>query len=207
MKRTIPIFAALLGFVGFAQAQSGDSAFAIQKIDAVFEKTPDYNISIGPKRRADSKDWLIIEVEFGYETRDPKAAFLDELTFNYYILLKNQGPDFPQPTLLVGTVTHSAIPQGKGMRSAAFVSPRTLERFFGGRIPANAGQATLAVGVTITRQGQVVAEESIGEGKGRQQWWNQLQQTQGYVLNKNETPFAPLFGDYYESIKPRQGGM
>jgi hypothetical protein len=31
--------------------------------------------------------------------------------------------------------------------------------------------------------------------------------TPGYVLNKNETPFAPLVWDYYEAIKTRPAGM
>jgi hypothetical protein len=33
-----------------------------------------------------------------------------------------------------------------------------------------------------------------------------MQQVNGYVLNKNETPFAPLVWDYYEAIKARPAG-
>ena len=58
--------------------------------------------------------------------------------------------------------------------------------------------------VTITKQGQLVAE---GSWKGKGQWWSTMQQVNGYVLNKNETPFAPLAWDYYEAIKARPGGM
>jgi hypothetical protein len=85
-----------------------------------------------------------------------------------------------------------------------YVSPRTLERFFEGKIPSTASSAITDVGVIITKQGQTVAEASW---KGRGQWWSALQQVNGYVLNKNETPFAPLAWDYYEAIKARPAGM
>lgn len=191
----------------FAQQQTG---ITITKIEYMFEKTPVYGVGVGPKRNAGaSKDWLVVEVEFSYEQKGPgDPPFLDDLTFNYYIALNNKSQSNPQETLLTGSVTHVAVPAGKGMRSVMFVSPRTLERFFGGKSPANANQAVAAVGVTITRAGQVVAEQSVGAGKNSPQWWTRFQQAPpGYVLNKNETPFAPLFGDYYEAIRAKPPGL
>jgi hypothetical protein len=90
------------------------------------------------------------------------------------------------------------------MNSVMYVSPRTLERFFGGKTPNNITAAVVDVGVTITKQGQLVAEASW---QGRGQWWLNYQQVSGYVLNKSETPFAPLAWDYYEAIKTKSGGM
>jgi hypothetical protein len=90
------------------------------------------------------------------------------------------------------------------MHSVMYVSPRTLERFFAGKAPNNVTAAVVDVGVTITKQGQLVAEASW---KGRGQWWSNYQQVSGYVLNKSETPFAPLAWDYYEAIKTKSGGM
>ena len=49
-----------------------------------------------------------------------------------------------------------------------------------------------------SRQGQIVAEKDL---KGTGEWWTQFQQINGYLLNKNETPFAPLYWDYYEPVK------
>ncbi len=208
MKRTF-LTLSLIAFTAASASAQIKTSVEITNINPVFEKTPVYNIGVGPKRNTGaSKDWLVVEVEFSYNPAGPNdPPFLDDLTFNYYIALKNQSQQNPQPTLLVGSVTHVAIPVGKGMRSAAFVSPRTLERFFEGRSPTNANQAVAAVGVTITRAGQVVAEDSTGEGKGRAQWWTAFQQAPaGLVLNKNETPFAPLFGDFYEAIRARPAG-
>lgn len=208
MKKSFVAIALAAAIAAPAFGQANNSGLEITKIESVFEKTPEFSISIGPKRRSNSKDWLFVEVEFTYEPKGPTAPkFLDELTFNYYILLNNRTPA-ALPTLLTGSVVHTAIMPGKGMRSAAFVSPRTIERFFDGKAPANANQAVMAVGVTITRQGQVVAELSTGEGKGRPQWWNQFQQAPpGFVLNKNETPFAPLFSDYFEALKAKPAGL
>jgi hypothetical protein len=107
--------------------------------------------------------------------------------------------------LLVGSVTHTTIPQGGEMHSSVYVSPRTLERFFDGKLPTNAEQALVDVGVTITKQGQQVASASWKSKSG--EWWPQFQQIPGFVLNKNETPFAPLAWDYFETIKPKSEGQ
>ena len=180
--------------------------FQILKITPDLATTPEYNFAFWPKNKKvqKNKDWLEVEVSFEWQPREQKPEFLDELTFNYFILLNNKSRENPGGTLLTGTVTHVAIPQAKGLNSVMYVSPRTLERFFEGKIPSTASSAITDVGVTITKQGQTVAEASW---KGRGQWWSALQQVSGYVLNKNDTPFAPLAWDYYEAIKARPAGM
>lgn len=195
----------LLSFT-VAQAQQANTDFQISKITPDLATTPDYSFSLGPqgKRVQKNKNWLEVEVSFDWTPRNPKPEFLDELTLNYYILLNNKDRENPKGTLLTGSVTHVAIPQGKGMNSVMYVSPRTLERFFAGKVPSTANSAVLDAGVTITQQGQLVAESSW---KGRGQWWSGFQQVSGYVLNKSETPFAPLVWDYYEAIKARPAGM
>jgi hypothetical protein len=189
-----------------ASGQQMSKDFAISKITPDMVTTAEYNFSFGPKNKKvqKNKDWLEVEVSFDWQPREKKPEFLDELTFNYYILLNNKSRENPQGTLLTGSVTHVAIPQAKAMNSVMYISPRTLERFFEGKIPSSATSTVVDVGVTITKQGQLVAESSW---KGRGQWWSTLQQVNGYVLNKNETPFAPLAWDYYEAIKARPAGL
>ncbi|MBU3665683.1 MAG: hypothetical protein FGM15_07395 [Chthoniobacterales bacterium] len=206
MKRHIlPTLAIMLATPLCAQqTPSGD--FAIAKITPEYVSTPDYQFSLGPtgKKVSKNKDFLAVEVNFDWQPRQKKPEFLDEITINYYILLNNKDRENPKGTLLSGSVTHVAIPQAKGLNSVMYVSPRTLERFFGGRAPSTAASAVVDVGVTISQQGQLVAEASW---KGKGKWWEQQTTTQGYVLNKNETPFAPLVWDYYEAIKARPAGM
>ena len=208
MKNQRPLLpiACLLAALSFAQAQQANTDFQISKITPDTVTTPDYNVSFGPKGKkvSKNKDWLEVEVSFDWQPRQKKPEFLDEVTINYYILLNNKSRENPKGTLLTGSVTHVAIPQAKGLNSVMYVSPRTLERFFEGKTPNSASAGVVDVGVTITQQGQLVAESSW---KGKGQWWSTLQQVSGYVLNKNETPFAPLAWDYYEAIKARPAGM
>lgn len=205
MNKIVTSFLLAAGTLSIATAQPAKD-FQILKITPDLATTPEYNFSYGPKNKKvqKNKDWLEVEVSFEWQPRDQKPEFLDELTFNYFILLNNKSRENPGGTLLTGTVTHVAIPQAKGLNSVMYVSPRTLERFFEGKIPSTASSAITDVGVIITKQGQTVAEASW---KGRGQWWSALQQVSGYVLNKNDTPFAPLAWDYYEAIKARPAGM
>ncbi|MGA0094189.1 MAG: Amuc_1102 family pilus-like protein [Chthoniobacterales bacterium] len=189
-----------------ALAQQPNTEFQITKITPDLVTTPEYSISNGPKNKkvSKNKDFVELEVAFDWQPRAKEPRFLDDLTLNYYVLLNDKSRENPKGTLLTGSVTHSAIPQGKGMNSVMYISPRTLERFFEGKAPSTINGAIVDVGVTITKQGQLVAEQSW---KGKGQWWSTLQQVNGYVLNKNETPFAPLAWDYYEAIKARPAGM
>jgi hypothetical protein len=199
------IAAALLVLVATVFGQAPNTEFKILKVEPRFLDSPVYTGTRFDKRGPRGKSWLEVEVTFEWQPRLRDPKFTDELTFNYYILLRNRSPQYPQGTLLVGSVTHMSIPQEEDMHSVVYVSPRTLERFFDGKLPANAEQALVDVGVTITRQGQEVASTSWKSRSG--EWWPQFQQTSGFVLNKNETPFAPLAWDYFEAIKPKSVGQ
>jgi hypothetical protein len=89
------------------------------------------------------------------------------------------------------------------LKTAIYVSPRNLERLFinkpGDRVPSDETSAIVDIGVTISKQGQVIASKSFKAASGI--WWPQYQQTPGFLLNKSETPFAPLNWDYYEAVK------
>lgn len=199
LKWSPAVFVALL--LPFA-AQAEE--FAISKIDFALQESPKMSGSGYDKKVTRPSSWLEVEVTFDWTPRAAEPLYLDELTLNYYILLNNKSKDFPQGALLVGSVNHVSVGQGKGLKSVMYVAPRTLERFFGGKIPNTANQAVAGVGVTISKAGQVVAESSTS-GKG--QWWTTYQQTQGYVLNKSETPFAHLGWDYFEAVKGRGAGQ
>ena len=206
MKKPLVLLLLAVITLSSVAAQQSSKDFEILKITPDLTTTPEYSFSFGPKNKKvqKNKDWLELEVSFSWQPKVAKPEFLDELTFNYFILLNNKSREYPQGTLLTGSVTHVAIQQAKAMNSVMYISPRTLERFFEGKTPTSASAAVTDVGVTITKQGQLVAEASW---KGRGQWWNALQQVGGYVLNKNDTPFAPLAWDYYEAIKARPSGM
>ena len=148
------------------------------------------------------KSWMEIEVTFATAIQSTSLIekYSDDLTINYYVLLANKNSLFPQGTLLTGQTSLSTVPlKDNNLKSVIYISPRSLERFFDGKIPPSDSGAIVDIGVTISKQGQVVAQKSL---KGQTQaWWPQFQQTPGYLLNKSETPFASLNWDYYEAVK------
>ena len=188
--------------------------FTIKKIEANLVETPQFQAGAYRKQQpgaARPLPWLEIDVNFERDKvseNDPK--YTEDLTVSYYILLNN-GPlnADKQPTLLTGTTTISDVPHGKGLHTAAFVSPQTLGRFFDGKPPATAQQAVFDVGVTISNSTGVVAIASsktadvAKQGKG---WWESeagMTKVTGRVLEKSQTPFAPLAWDYFVPSKPK----
>jgi hypothetical protein len=179
------LFAALLivsvAAGGFAQ-KPGD--YKIGKISPAAVRTPQIQFDGDQKRTGRSEQWLEVEVEFS-----AKPEFTEELTFKYYILFNGK--------LLTGEVTHVSIPEGRDLRSVMYISPRTIARLTGGK--GMSASSIENVAVQILNKGALVAEESFKDAQP--QWYMRMQQITGFVLNKNQTPFAPLYWDRYEAIK------
>lgn len=168
-----------------AQAPAADG-YQITKINRELVPTPEYNLSQGPSVKSNGRErWLQVEVDFA-----ATPEFTDELIFKYYILIDGK--------LLTGEVTQVNILAGKELHSVMYVSPRALAHLLGNRsLTANSLQN---VAVQILAKGEVKDELSLV--RARPQWFSALPALTGFVLNKSETPFAPLFWDHYEQIKP-----
>jgi hypothetical protein len=155
--------------------------FQITKIAKNFIPSPDYGI--GRYAGGSNERWLEIEVEF-----NAAPEWTDELTLKYYILVNGR--------LLTGDVTHVNIAAGLN-RSVMYVLPVALARFVGNRpLLPNTVQN---VAVQIVQGGAVKDESSLARAPA--QWFSNLPPVSGFVLNKNETPFAPLYWDRYAQIK------
>jgi hypothetical protein len=196
-----------------AQQAALNTEVAISKIESAFVESPKISAggytkkSVGGGRPA---AWLEVEVTFDRATSPQQPKFADELTFNYFILLKNEhATEDKKPSLLTGSVVHVNVPQEKGLHSVMYVSPRTLAKLFDGKVPVNALQTVVDVGVTITgKDGLLAIATSKGTVKGDKGWWDNASAyttIAGAVLSKNETPFAPLEWDFYEAIKSKSG--
>jgi hypothetical protein len=209
------IFSALLALLVvspsmWAQQAPLNSEVTITKIEPSLIESPKIPSGAYTKRtQGRPGSWLEVEVTFDRNVIPKAPKFADELTFNYYILLKNEhATEDKKPTLLTGSVTHVHVPQEKGLHSVVYVSPRALSRFFDGKPPGIALQTVLDVGVEISgKDGLLAISTSKGTVKGDKGWWTSglYTPTPGVVLNKNETPFAPLEWDYYEAIKSKSG--
>ena len=167
-------------------SQAQDQSFEITDLAPEVVKTPNYNFSLGPRNtRTDEQDWVQVEVTF---SAAPK--FTDELTMKYYIAINKQ--------LLTGEVTHINVPAGRGLRSVMYVPPRTVQRLMEGKNLTPNSFDNIAVQLLV--KGQLVAQKSW-KGSPTDNWFQQVQQIPNLVLNKSETPFAPLYWDRYEMIR------
>ena len=168
----------------FAQTRPA-AEFQLSRINNRLVTTPQLSYSGGEQFPTNQRDrWLTIEAEF---TAVPEVT--DELTFRYYVLLNGK--------LLTGEVTHTNIVAGRENRSVMFVPPKALARFLGNRPVTQTSVQNIAV--QIVQQGAVKDELSLA--RAQPQWFAALPQLPGFLLNKNETPFAPLYWDRYEQIK------
>jgi hypothetical protein len=185
--RFVLLVAWLLPLAAFAQGRGPGTDFKITKITRSLISAPQFAYTGGQSYQTDQRDrWLQVEVEF---TAIPELT--DELTFKYYILFNG--------SLLTGEVTHVNIPAGRENRSVMYVPPRVLARLANNRpITENSCQN---VAVQIVQQGTVKAETSLN--RAAPQWFATLPQVSGFVMDKNQTPFAPLYWDRYEQIKSR----
>jgi hypothetical protein len=195
MKRLVLSLLVLLAATGSSFAQAGD--YKITKIAPAVIRTPIYQFQGDQRRTSQSEQWLEVEVEFNAK----QPEWTDELTLKYYILLA----DGATQKLLIGEVTHINVPSTKAnpratsLYSVMYVPPRNLQKLLslGGRSLTTS--AIVNIGIEVLKQGQLVAQESWKPARGP--WWQTMQQISGQVLNKNETPFAPLYWDRYEAIK------
>jgi hypothetical protein len=157
----------------------------IEKIQPAVIGTPEFVVTGTTVKRSQPQKWLEIEVEFAVEG----VEIVDELTFKFDVLLNGK--------LCPGEITHINLPKGKDRYTIMYVSPRNLERITDGH-PLNPAMIQNAW-VTILRQGQVLALSSMKD-KGKPV--PNMALTPGMLSPKADTPFAPLWSDRYEAVKP-----
>jgi len=186
MKRTILICAMIAAAIAAVMAQPRAAVdFQLQKITTNFISSPQFTYTGAEQYQADQRErWLEVEVTFS-----SAPEFTDELTLKYFILVNGK--------LLTGEVTHVNIAAARDNRSVMYVTPKTLQRLMLGRTVTN--NALQNVAVQLMQQGALKDELSLN--RAAPQWYATLPQLGGLVLNKNETPFAPLYWDRYCQIK------
>ena len=185
MKTFLVSAIAAMAFLYHASAQAPlqPGSVKITRIDPSGVKTPEYTIQGGPQKRSKVGTWLEIEVEF--ETKGEQIA---ELKFDYMVAIENK--------LVTGTVSHVLIPGGKDHFSVMYIAPRTLEKLTGGKPLTSASVQNVWISVSSPDGVQLDGKGSPKNGPPPN-----VARMPG-LLNKMETPFAPLFFDRYEAIKP-----
>jgi len=164
-----------------AQVPIAAGAIKLGKPQPAVVTTPDYALKSGPVKRSLNGNWLEIEVEF-----ETKAEEIDEITLDYTVMIEGK--------LFDGVVTHVSIPKGRDHYSVMYISPRSLEKITSGR-QFTAGSIQ-NVWVVAKKQGQVLDTSAM-----KNVAIPNVAHVAGLLLNKMETPFAPLYSDRYEAIK------
>ena len=189
MKTCSAAFASLLLLT---LSSLGRPDYDIKKISPAVISTPTISYNLGPQHPTGrAGQWLEVEVDF-----ESNIDWTDELTVRYFILLDGK--------CLTGEVTHIDIPRGLDLYSVMYVAPRSIQRILNGSTLTS--EDIQDVGVQLVSKGQVLVTRSF-KAQGDEQWWQSLPQVSGLVLNKNQTPFAPLIWDRYEEIKAPTAGQ
>jgi hypothetical protein len=173
---------AALTFSANAQVPVVPGSIKLGRVEISVPTTPEYQITGGQNKRYKLGKW--IEIEIKYETVPEE---IDELTFKFTALIENK--------LLDGEVTYVNINKGNEHYAVMYVSPKSIEKLTGGK-PLT-GAAIGNVWVEVSKQGQKLGAEAYKSGNQPN-----LPHVTGMLLPKNQTPFAPLYYDRYEEIKP-----
>jgi hypothetical protein len=185
MPRKFPLTILVVVLASPVLAQNRSDDFRLNKIDRELITTPQFNYSGGEQKRETRERWLRVDVQF---TTVPD--YTDELTLKYYIAINGK--------VLGGEVTHLHILAGREHWSVMYVPPHALAYILQGRPPNTTSIENIAV--QLVRKGEVKDELSLARAKP--QWFADFPTLNGFVLDKSQTPFAPLFSDFYEEIKP-----
>ncbi len=161
------------------------------------QKTPQFTVQNVVEKRFKPKDWL--EIEFELETVAPKAPaggqkqnFHDEVTMKYYVYL--EPADATKKKTLTLDVNYVSVPVGETIHSVVYLSPTTLVNLTGNNIVDKS--MVKFWGVEAYIGGKLVGMKSSTAGA----WWKSDKAPTaepGRLQLKSQTPFAPLWSDYY----------
>ncbi|MGI8605444.1 MAG: Amuc_1102 family pilus-like protein [Verrucomicrobiales bacterium] len=183
-----------------ASADKAEKLIDVKEPSIQIQQTPDFTVKGVTNKRWKPKEWLEIEVPFEAKApatkRDVKVY--DALTFKYYLYVNT--PDAKARKILTAELAHINIPVGEPMASVVYLPPAAITGLTGG---GRAAPNLISMwGVEVFNGTQLVGFLT-STGK---EWWkvnNAPPQTPGMLLNKSETPFAPLWFDYHATL---QGG-
>ena len=170
----------------------GEEGAVIRKMEATGPntrvKTPKFNNNAN-EPQAKAENWARISVQ--YET---DVEWTDALEFRYMVVVKH--PKTSAFSMFPVAVTYIDIPKGKRHTSTVFLRPNTLKRY---------GNVEWA-GVKIYLKGKDTPVAVAQMPNDPRPWTAKLPKLttkNGVLLNRDQTPFAQVAIDNYETIKPK----
>ena len=184
---------------GKAGAAGKDAAGAL-KIKQITKMTgssflvssPEFDGKVrGPSRSSNFRhQWAMLEVEYA-----TKPDWIDAATFNFHVMSVDNEKTYHYYT---ATVTYLDIAKGDH-GACVMLPPSAVERY----------GKPIAFAVEIELEGEVIARESDGLGKGTP-WWTRLdamagkgklERHSGLLQDRSKTPFGLTYIDFYEVVR------
>ena len=150
-------------------------------------KTPEYRTTMSGGRVA-PRDWQNVVVAY-----DSNPDWIDELTFQFYVLLYKEAQGKKEYSLCKGTVSYVDVARGRRHMGEVFLRPATIARY---------GEV-VGIAVEMLHKGEVLGTESDATSGLPKEWWKNpnLAVRDGLLLNRSQTPYAFINVDDYETIK------
>jgi len=191
-----------------AQAPAGEKLPAvkarIKTVEVQEQPTPQFDVSNIKMKRWEPKNWIELDVEF--EIKVPESAggrkgTYGSLQLNVYVALQQMSKENKRE-VITGTLDLIDIPADQPCHALAYISPASLKAIFM-KDNVTASSDIQGWGVELVAEGKVIASKS---SLGNKPWWESkeaLALLDGLLLNKMQTPFANVFGDYDVPVKAK----
>jgi hypothetical protein len=151
----------------------------------MFDDLPSPEFPGGKSKPFKAKDWLEIEIKLNLLlSPEPISKTCDKVIVKWYVAVKN--PEKPGTFLkITKAIEYVNVPLSEDVYCSVYLSPSSIKRLTG-----------------YDRAGKKVAQET---SKGKVGWWNapsdKISDTDLVpLLNKAETPFAPMWWDRYAEV-------
>lgn len=181
-----------------------DVKVKIKNVQVEEQQTPQLSVSNVKMKRWNPKNWIEFDVEFDIklpaEAGGRKGSY-PGMQLNIYAALQEMTKDAkPKRIVLQGTLDLLDIPADEPCHALGYISPATMKSLTM-KDTVTASVDIQGWGVEIIVDGKVIAAKS---SIGKSAWWenkDNFEIMQGMVLNKMQTPFAAVFGDYDVPVK------
>lgn len=152
------------------------------------------------QRPARQFQWVQIMAEF--ETRGGEEGWIDNLTFDWHVLLI----DGRVPRLLfTESVTYMDVQSGETHNAVVYIRPRPILRYYHDR--GRITRRNILVHMNVKVGNFVIGSFSFPEAPPDPippRWWEnpRVNLVQGALVSRDKTPFAHVNFDFYPYIRP-----
>lgn len=174
----------------------------IKGVEVEEEQTPMLNVTNVKMKRWTPKNWIELDVEFDIklpEDAGGRKGTYPGMQLNIYVALQHMSKENKRE-VIHGTLDLLDIPADEPCHALAYIAPATLKAIFQ-KDTVTASTDIQGWGVEFVVDNKVIAAKS---SVGKTAWWENKEafaMMDGLLLNKMQTPFAAVFGDYDVPVK------